>query len=107
MKLQMLLLAAFALTARLPAQAQNLAPAPPGCAKQLNGEVYCPPQGGDIVVTMSGQAVCGKGRCVRDAYGKTTCSVQPGGQITQDASGRISCVGGCEEASTKNCQRLQ
>src|SRR4051812_30213717 len=107
MNLQTLVLAAFALTAMLQVQAQNLAPAPPGCAKQLTGEVYCPPQGGDIVVTMSGQAVCGKGRCVRDPFGKTTCSVQPGGQITQDASGRISCIGGCEEASTANCQRLQ
>jgi hypothetical protein len=107
MKFQTFVLAVLALAAALQGQAQSLAAAPPGCAKQLSGEVYCPPQGGDIAVTMSGQAVCGKGRCVRDPFGKITCSAQPGGQITQDASGRIACVGGCEEASTANCQRLQ
>jgi hypothetical protein len=99
--------ATFALTVAAQVQAQNIAPAPPGCAKELNGDIYCPPMGGDILVTLSGQVVCGKGRCVRDLFGKTTCSTQPGGQIAQDVSGRITCAGGCEEASKANCQRMQ
>jgi hypothetical protein len=99
--------ATLLLTVAAQAQAQNIAPAPPGCAMELNGDIYCPPMGGDIVVTMSGKAVCGKGRCVRDIYGKITCSTQPGGQIIQDVNGRITCAGSCEEASTANCQRMQ
>ena len=98
MKLLTLVATGFALAFTMQLAAQNLAPAPPGCAKELNGNVYCPPLGGDIVVTTSGQAVCGKGRCVRDVFGKTTSYAQPGGQITRDAAGRVTCVGGCEEA---------
>lgn len=108
MKFQTLVTAAiFALTVAAQVEAQNIAPAPPGCAKELNGDIYCAPFGGDIVVTISGQVVCGKGRCVRDVFGKTTCSTQPGGQIMQDVSGRTTCAGSCEEASTAYCQRLQ
>ena len=58
-------------------------------------------------MNLSGQAVCGKGHCVRDLFGKVTCSSQPGGQVTQDVNGKIMCVGGCEEASASNCQQLK
>jgi len=82
-------------------------PVPPGCYADLNGKVSCPPLGGELHVTLSGQAVCGIGRCLRDPFGKITCSTQPGGQIIQDVSGQTRCAGGCEEASAANCQRLQ
>jgi len=90
-----------------PAHAQQFQPAPPGCYKDLSGNVSCPPTGGEVHVTLQGQAVCGKGRCIRDLYGKVTCSTQPGGQITQDVTGQIRCAGSCEEASAANCQRMQ
>ena len=104
-----LLLASATLAAALalPAHAQPGAPVPAGCHMALDGKVSCPPFGGELLVTLSGEAVCGKGRCVRDLFGKITCSTQPGGSITQDASGRVMCTGSCEEASAANCQRLQ
>jgi hypothetical protein len=105
MKTRLLLVSAIvAMAVALPVHAQ---PAPPGCHTALDGKVSCPPLGGELVVTLSGEAVCGKGRCVRDLFGKVTCSAQPGGSITQDATGRVTCTGGCEEASAANCQRLQ
>jgi hypothetical protein len=82
-------------------------PVPDGCVKDLYGKVSCPPMGGDIQVTLSGQAICGKGRCVRDPFGKVTCSSQPGGQITQAPTGNIMCAGGCEAASAAYCQQLR
>lgn len=105
MKSRLLLVSAIvAMAVALPVHAQ---PAPPGCHTALDGKVSCPPLGGELVVTLSGEAVCGKGRCVRDLFGKVTCSAQPGGSITQDATGRVTCTGGCEEASAAYCQRLQ
>ena len=80
---------------------------PAGCFTQLDGKVFCAPFGGELQVTLSGEAVCGKGRCVRDLFGKVTCSSQPGGAITRDAMGNVTCVGGCEEASNAYCQRFQ
>ena len=107
MKLESLIAAAtFAMTVASQVYAQQLAPAPPGCYKDLSGKISCPPLGGELYVTQSGQAVCGKGRCVRDPFGKITCSSQPGGRVTRDMNGQIACVGSCEEASTGNCQQL-
>jgi hypothetical protein len=107
MKIHITFMAA-ALTAVFCSQvhAQQITPAPSGCFKDLSGKISCPPLGGELHVTLSGQAVCGKGRCVRDPFGKITCSSQPGGRIIQDASGQITCVGSCEEASAANCQQL-
>ena len=101
------LLVSIAFAIASPAHAQLAPPAPPGCFTSLDGKVSCPPFGGELVVTLNGQAVCGKGRCVRDPFGKVTCSAQPGGSISQDAMGRVACTGGCEEASAEYCQRLQ
>src|SRR5262245_23838937 len=98
--------AALTVVLCLQVHAQQIAPAPSGCFKDLSGRISCPPLGGELHVTLSGQAVCGKGRCVRDPFGKITCSSQPGGRITQDAGGQITCVGSCEEASAANCQQL-
>jgi hypothetical protein len=103
----MLFVAAMATTVAPPAQSQQLGPAPEGCYKDLSGKISCPPIGGEIHVTLSGQAVCGKGRCVKDVFGKVTCSSLPAGQITQDINGKILCAGKCEEASASYCQVLQ
>lgn len=91
----------------MPLDAQVIPVVPPGCHMSLDGKVSCPPFGGELLVTLSGEVVCGKGRCVRDPFGKITCSTQPGGSITQDASGRVMCTGSCEPATAANCQRLQ
>ena len=105
--LLMLVMASFAVTVTSHVQAQQPGPVPDGCFKELSGKISCRPIGGDIHVNLSGQAVCGKGHCVRDLFGKVTCSSQPGGQVTQDINGKIMCVGGCEEASASNCQQLK
>lgn len=109
MKFMLLIAAAsFTMTGASTVHAQQMAPALAGCFKELSGKVSCPPLGGELYVTLSGQAVCGKGRCVRDAYGKKiTCSSQPGGQVIQDMNGQITCSGSCEEASAANCQQLR
>ena len=102
-----LMIAAFAACVPLHAQSQPVGPVPNGCVRDLAGKVSCPPMGGEAHMTLSGQAVCGKGRCVRDLFGKITCSALPGGQISQDATGNVTCAGGCEEASASYCQVLQ
>jgi hypothetical protein len=108
MKLLLLLaIASFAMTVASQIEAQQLGPVPEGCFRDLSGKISCPPIGGEIHVNLSGQAVCGKGRCVRDLFGKVTCSSQPAGQVTQDVTGKIICAGSCEEASAANCQQLK
>ncbi|MEO8005531.1 MAG: hypothetical protein ABI771_11535 [Betaproteobacteria bacterium] len=102
-----LLVAIFAMLVASYSEAQYFGPVPPGCVKDLDGVVSCPPMGGEVYMTLSGAAVCGKGRCVRDMFGKVTCSSLPAGQITQDANGRILCAGSCEEASASFCQQLK
>ena len=105
--LLLLVLASFAMIMTSHVQAQQPGPVPDGCFRDLlSGKISCPPLGGDIIVNLSGQAVCGKGRCVRELSGKVTCSSQPGGQATQDVNGKVMCVGGCEEASASNCKQL-
>ena len=99
--------AAIAAALALHAHAQSLEPAPKGCYKDLMGKVSCPPLGGEVHVTLDGVAVCGKGKCVRDLFGKITCSAQPGGQVIQEISGQVRCAGSCEEASAAYCQQLQ
>ena len=103
----LLVSATFAMMVTSPVHAQPAAPVPAGCYAHLDGKVSCPPLGGELHVTLQGQAVCGKGRCIRDPFGKITCSAEPGGQITQDVGGQIRCSGGCEGASAANCQRLR
>ena len=105
--LSLCVIATIAMTFASPSHAQQLGPAPPGCYKDLSGTISCPPMGGEVHVNLSGQAVCGKGRCFRDINGKVTCSSQPAGQIQVDVSGKIMCAGGCEEASPSYCLVLQ
>jgi hypothetical protein len=105
--LSLLVMSTFAMTVASQVQAQQLTPVPEGCFKDFSGKTSCPPMGGELVVTLSGQAVCGKGRCVRDLFGKVTCSALPGGQITQEVNGKIMCAGSCEEASASNCQEIK
>jgi hypothetical protein len=101
------IVATFAMTVASQVQSQQLGPVPNGCVKELSGKISCPPMGGEVHVNLSGQAVCGKGRCVRDLFGKVTCSSLPAGQIAQDVNGKIMCAGSCEEASASYCQVLQ
>ena len=108
MKIRSLLLTAcFAMTVALEVNAQQVGPVPDGCFKDLSGKISCPPIGGEVYMHLSGEVVCGKGRCVRDPFGKVTCSSLPAGQIVQEPSGRILCAGSCEEASAAYCQVLQ
>jgi hypothetical protein len=104
--ISLLVMSTFAMTVASQVQAQQVVPE--GCFKDhLSGKTSCPPLGGELVVTLSGQAVCGKGRCVRDLFGKVTCSALPGGQVTLEVSGKIMCAGSCEEASASNCQEMK
>lgn len=105
--LSFFIVAVFAIAVASQVRSQQLGPAPSGCVKELSGKISCPPMGGEIHLNLSGQAICGKGRCVRDLFGKVTCSSLPAGQIAQDVSGKIMCAGGCEDASASNCQVLQ
>ncbi len=97
----------FAIAVALPSRAQQIGPVPEGCYRDLSGNTSCPPMGGELHVTLAGQAVCGKGRCVRDLFGKITCSVVPAGPVTQDVYGKVTCAGGCEDASAANCLQLR
>jgi hypothetical protein len=104
--LSLCIVATIAVMAASQVQAQQFG-VPAGCYQDLNGKISCPPMGGEVYVNISGQAVCGKGRCVKDIYGKITCSSLPAGQIVMDISGKIMCAGSCEEASADFCQQLR
>jgi hypothetical protein len=105
--LSLLATVTFAMTVTSQVQAQQPGPVPEGCFKDLSGKISCPPMGGEVHVNLSGQAVCGKGRCVRDLFGKITCSSRLAGQVAQDVNGKITCAGSCEEASASNCLQLK
>jgi hypothetical protein len=102
-----LVLASIATVFALHVVAQQIGPVPDGCFRDLSGTISCPPVGGEVHVTLSGRAVCGKGRCVRDLSGKVTCSSEPAGHVAQDVNGKVTCVGRCEEASEANCLQLK
>jgi hypothetical protein len=78
-----------------------------GCVKDVIGQVVCSPPGGGIQKDAINQVVCGKGHCIRNAVGQVVCSSQVGGYATKDATGQAVCTGGCESASSSNCQRPQ
>jgi hypothetical protein len=105
--LSLCVIATIAATFASHIHAQQIGPAPAGCVKDLSGKISCPPMGGEIYMNLSGEPVCGKGRCFRDLFGKITCSSQPAGPVTVDVSGKVMCAGGCEEASASYCQVLQ
>ncbi len=63
----LLIVAALAMTVASQTPAQTV---PEGCFRDVAGKISCPPLGGEMYVNLSGQAVCGKGHCVRDAFGK-------------------------------------
>ncbi|POZ62542.1 hypothetical protein [Chromobacterium alticapitis] len=54
-------------------------PARANCV-QLGGRSFCAPPGG-MAVLHQGQAYCGAGACVADAFGNLFCSPFPGGDV--------------------------
>lgn len=63
-------------------------------------------QGKHCVVDLRGNQVCGAGACVKNVYGETVCAGEPGGAISTEPSGKMSCGGGCVPASRTACQRM-
>lgn len=88
-------------------QAQAQQPGQGGCIKDALGQIVCSPPGGGIYKDVLGQIVCGRGQCIRDVLGQIVCSSQLSGYATKDVLGQVVCTGGCEPASSSNCQRPQ
>ena len=67
--------------------------------------------GGDTVADpRTGEAMCGKGHCLKDnsAIGKgvVKCSKIINGVAAYDRQGAVVCSGGCEPASKAACEKL-
>ena len=77
------------------------------CVSDAIGNQICPPPNGSIARDAIGNAVCGRGGCMKDAIGNWRCSSTPGGHAGHDAIGNVRCTGGCEAASPSICERLR
>jgi hypothetical protein len=77
------------------------------CARTMTGRVICPPPGGSIAVSPVGNAVCGRGECLKDASGQWMCAREPGGHVGRNPVGQVVCTGGCEPASDNLCEEAR
>jgi hypothetical protein len=75
-----------------------------GCIEDALGKIICPPPGGGIEKTATGEIVCGKGECVKTFTGSIKCSRQAGGYSYIDKKGHAVCTEGCEDGSRSLCQ---
>ena len=75
----------------------------PQCRNSTIYGMICAPPGGMMMTGMFGDAVCGRGYCIKDMGGDIVCSRQPGGYATKDMFGSVACVGGCERPSSIYC----
>jgi hypothetical protein len=85
----------------------RVARAPQICLTTSAGQVVCPPPNGSIGADAAGQAVCGRGECLKDSAGRWMCSIEVGGHVGQGATGQAVCTGGCEQASAMLCERAK
>jgi hypothetical protein len=81
-------------------------PADTRCVKDRYGDWLCSGPGGDAVININGNPVCGVGACVKDVNGEFQCSTQPRGAAAMDVSSKPVCSGGCETASASRCTKL-
>ena len=77
------------------------------CVVARTGEVVCPKHvNADIALDFSKNPVCGKGQCVKDYGGALVCAKVISGFAGNGIQGKPFCQGGCESASSQNCQVL-
>ena len=81
-------------------------PADSKCVKDRYGEWFCSGAGGDAVLNINGNPVCGAGACVKDLNGEFQCSTQARGAAAIDLASRAVCSAGCEAASASRCTAL-
>ena len=67
---------------------------------------WCAPAEGTATKDRYDEVVCGAGACVKNVYGEIVCAGEPGGAISTEPSGKMSCGGGCVPASRTACQRM-
>jgi hypothetical protein len=77
------------------------------CAADQYGKAFCAAAGGGALRDGNGLVQCGVGYCARDSYARIWCSKEPGGGASVDSWGKVKCLGGCEEGSTKLCQEAR
>ena len=77
------------------------------CSNDRNGKVFCAAERyGTAVQDEQGQIVCGLGSCVQDILSaQIMCSREPGGDAVRTLDG-VTCLGGCEPATPKYCERV-
>src|SRR4051812_29739594 len=76
------------------------------CVKDRYGEWFCSGPGGDAVLNINGNPVCGAGACVKDMNGEFQCSTQSRGSAAMDLSSKAVCSAGCTPASASLCAKL-
>lgn len=75
------------------------------CATNSIGMVECAKDpNGEAVLNNLGMVVCGKGQCAINSIGIVMCSKISGGGAIIDSIGWVRCQGGCEQASSHDCE---
>ena len=74
------------------------------CATDQYGKVLCAREGGGAMRDRFGVVRCGTGRCATDDNGRVMCSTEPGGGAAMDSSGKVKCLGKCEEGTEGRCE---
>ena len=75
------------------------------CATDQYGKVLCAKEGGGAIRDRNGVVRCGVGMCATDDQGRVRCSTQPGGGAAMDSSGKVKCLGACQDGTEKRCER--
>ena len=73
------------------------------CATNQYGKVFCAKEGGGAVRDRFGGVKCGVGMCAEDNFGTVKCSNQPGGGALRESSGKVKCLGACQNGSAQRC----
>ena len=77
------------------------------CETDQYGKVLCAKEGGGAIRDQYGEVKCGVGYCAKDDLGQIRCSTKPGGGAATDSSGKVKCLGGCQNATPQLCQEAR
>ncbi len=74
------------------------------CEADRFGKIYCADAGGGAMKDQFANVQCGVGYCAKDKFGHVWCSKEPGGGAATDSTGKVKCLGGCDEGSPSQCK---
>jgi hypothetical protein len=81
-------------------------PADARCVSDRYGQWHCSSAGGDAMLNINGDPICGVGHCVTDINLRIMCSTEPRGSAALDLARQAVCSGGCTQALAGQCRAL-